>query len=126
MNNKKIGALFVAFITLVVLYYILEHPAGDKKDKQLLPIVPGFDKGRAAAISISRPNHDTVKLKKQAQHWQVITESGTFSAENSAVTAMLDTVGSMQAASLVSRNPGNFASFDTDEDKGLKVIIIDN
>ena len=125
MNGKKMLFLAVVLAALAALYFISEQTAAKKERKTELPLAAGFDASRAAAITITAPGKAAVALKKHGDAWKLTAGDTTYGADTAAVTSLLEQIGKMKSATVVSRNPKNFESFDVSDEKAVDVKIED-
>lgn len=125
MNGKKMLLLGVVLAALSALYFLSEQRVAKKEQKTELPLAADFDASRAAAIRITAPGKAAVALKKNGGAWTLTTGETTFVADTAAVTSLLEQIGAMKSATVASKNPKNFESFDVTDEKAVDVKIED-
>jgi hypothetical protein len=125
MNGKKILFFSIVLAALAALYVISEQTAAKKEQKTELPLTADFDASRAAAITITAPGKPPVILKKHGEAWELTAGAATFGADTAAVTSLLAQIGKLKSATVASRNPKNFGSFDVSDEKAVAVKIED-
>jgi hypothetical protein len=125
MNGKKMLFLAVVLAALASLYFISEQTAAKKERRIELPLAAGFDASRAAVITITVPGKAAVALKKHGDAWTLTAGDTTYGADMAAVTSLLEQIGKMKSATVASKNPRNFDSFDVSDGKAVDVKIED-
>jgi hypothetical protein len=125
MNGKKMLFFAMVLAALAALYFSSEQRAARKGRKIELPLTAGFDASRAAGITITAPGKAAVVLKKHGGSWDITVGDRTFSADAAAVTSLLEQIGTLKSATVASRNPKNFESFDVSDGKAVDVKIED-
>ncbi|MBN2109190.1 MAG: DUF4340 domain-containing protein [Deltaproteobacteria bacterium] len=125
MNGKKMLFFAIVLAALGALYFSSEQRAAKKGRKIELPLTAGFDASRAAAITITAPGKAAVVLKKHGGSWYITAGDRTFGADTAAVNSLLDQIGTLKSATVASRNPKNFESFDISDGKAVAVKIED-
>ena len=125
MNIKKVLILAAVLAALAALYFLSERSAAKKERKTEVALVAGFDASQAAAITITAPGKDAVMLKKYGDAWKLTAGGMTCGAETAAVTSLLEQVRKIKSATVASRNPKNFDSFEISDAKAVDVKIKD-
>ncbi|GEM_PF-1141643 len=125
MNSKKTLILAMLLTALAAIYFASERLAAKKAQRPEVTLAAGFDKGRAAAITIKSPAKDAVVLKKQAGSWTATSGKKTYAADASAITALLGQIGNMKSGTMVSKNSKNFDAFEVSAGKAVDVKIED-
>jgi hypothetical protein len=125
MNGKKILVLAVVLAAFAFLYFISEQAAAKKERRMELLLAPGFDASRAAVITITVPGKAAVALKKNGGAWTLTAGDTTYGADTAAVSSLLEHIGKMQSATVASKNPKYFESFDVSDGKAVDVKIED-
>ena len=125
MHIKKAFILAAVLAALATLYFISERAAAKKEQKTEVALATGFEAPQAAAILITAPGKDAVALKKHGDAWKLTAGDRACGAETAAVTSLLAQVGNMKSATVASRNPKNFDSFEVSDGKAVDVKIED-
>ena len=125
MHIKKVLILAAVLACIAALYFFSERTAAKKELKTEVPLVAGFNASQAEAITITAPGKDAVILKKYGEAWKLTAGDRTYEAETAAVTSLIGQVVRIKSATVVSRNPKNFDSFDVSDGKAVDVTIED-
>ncbi len=125
MHIKKVLILAAVLAALAALYFFSERTAAKKERKTEVSLVAGFDASQAAAVTITAPGKDAVILKKYGEAWKLTAGDRTYEAETAAVISLLGQVGKIKSATVASRNPKNFDSFEVSDGKAVDVKIED-
>ena len=125
MNIKKALILAAVLAALATLYFLSERTAAKKERKTEVALVANFDAAQAAAITITAPGKAAVVLKKYGDAWKLTAGGVTYAAETAAVTSLLGQVVKIKSATVASKNPKNFDSFEISDAKAVNVKIDD-
>ena len=123
MNIKKVLILAAVLAALAAFYFFSERAAAKKERKTEVALTAGFDAAQAAAVTIIAPGKAALVLKKYGDAWKLTAGDRTYGAETAVVASFLEQVGKIKSATVASRNPKNFDSFEVSDGKAVDVKI---
>lgn len=118
MEKKKIFILAGIFLALLIVVLILEKPYRTKKvrsDQYLITT----DSKKIDKITIKKKDQETVLVKK-GDRW-FVENKGNFPADPVILTEILEKLGGLETAQLVSKNPEKVNIFEVTAESGIEV-----
>lgn len=125
MDTKKILILAAALLILGGIYAASERMAEKKARRPQVNLAAGFDAKKAAAVTIRRPEKDTLTFTKTDGAWAVAAGDASYAADGAAVEELLEKIAGMKSATVVSKNPKNFDAFEVSDDKAVDAAVTD-
>lgn len=126
METKKVVVLAMLLAVLAAVYFATGRLAEQKNRRAQVSLAEGFEAGKAGALTIQSPGREAVALEKKDGAWTVTSGTKTYAADAAAIEALLGQIGAMKSATVVSRNPKKFDSFEVSDGKAVDVKIQDS
>jgi hypothetical protein len=104
--------LLAVFVVLLLAVLIAENPFKGEEEREVVPLLAGFDSSAVAVVEVHTET-DTTRLKKVDGIWQVATQ-GDYPADAEAVGEMLSTVNGLEKTEIASRNPEKQSIYQVD------------
>ena len=110
INNKLLAIGLVVLIGIFVLAKVFRAP---KLDSNVRKELVTLDKAKVTAVRLTGPD-SSIQLVKENNKWNVVKDQNTYEADSGAVARMLQTIESIEAASMATRKKEKWSEFQVD------------
>ena len=120
---KTLSVVFGALLALVVITRIIDHSNGTNTLKSMLFDINTNDI-TSVVIYPKMLNGDKIELKKEGDHWLVLSNGNSYNGDEAAITRLIDQVNQLKPLRLAARKSDQWEKYELTDSLSSEVKLM--